>query len=202
MDHLSRVSSLGWRAILSTLQLSKKSAGKPCSLPDGQGTLDCTKKFPAMVSPACPFAVSGARIPQAIPLKSPAPRCRMGLAGYQRHRGQGRGWGWGWGKWPMEWQFVWPSFSLHSVMSAPKMSWLPERNWNWFTHGPSLWLLTQDWSTELLFPGLAWGTLGWLTTSPGMQLVWNAAQGPRCPQGAGLSKGGRSFPKQSEDPHS
>lgn len=103
-----------------------------------------------------------------------------------------------------EWWFAWPPFSLHSVISVPKMSWIRERKWHGFARGPSLWMLTREWSTEWLYRAWAWprGTLGWLTASPGMQLVWNAVQGPPCLTRRRTLERGRSFPKQREDLHS
>lgn len=135
------------------------------------------------------------KVHTCFPLKSPPPHCQTGLAGSHRHWEGGR-------RQPMEWQFARPSFSFHSVIICSKseldMRKELKRICPW---SMSLWMLTQEWSTELLHPGLAPGHMGWLTATPGMQLVWNAAQGPRRLTGSRTLERGRSFPKQNEYLH-
>lgn len=107
-------------------------------------------------------------------------------------------------RWEESW-FAWPPFSLHSVISVPKMSWIRERNWHGFARGPSLWMLTREWSTELLYPGL-----GLAPGHPGLTHCFtrNAASlecsagAPPCLTRRRTLERGRSFPKQREDLHS
>lgn len=145
---------------------------------------DCTKIFSAMVFPACPFAVSSVQSPQAFPLNSPTSPLPDWL-------------GWlpealrGWEEAAHKCGHLFAAlFSPHCEVTVPQLSWIRERNWNWFAHG-SVWVNVDPRlkHTELLRPSLAGDTHHWVHW-----LTRNAA-GLECSAGAQKSDPGQDFRK-------
>lgn len=119
------------------------------------------------------------------------PNCQTGLAGYQRHWEDGR-------REPIVWRFactlvltpLWGNCSKTELHVRKEVKLICP--WSvWVKVDPGLKHRTAVARAGLGHAGLSHGF-------PGMQLVWNVVQGPRCLTRSRTLERGRSFPKHRE----